>query len=247
MDPIIKSARIEKSAVTEADLEKINRFTLKTLEASEVFCFNVVLCGNAIDRAFERFTDKSLEDMAALYVGRTVIKDHAHRLDGQIARIYDTWIEDGEDGYKQLRASCYMVRTASNADLIRDIEGGIKQEGSVSFSPEHYVCGICQKDNMQGWCAHWPGVTYRVAGEDKLCTFEIDGVTDVYEFSLVAVPAQPEAGVCKAYKESVKGKAPEEPETEPQTDAEEKKLRERLIKARIRAFQNKNKKGEPIE
>ena len=235
---LIKSAAIEKAVATDADLEKINRYTLRALDASEVFCFNVILCGNDVDRTFERFTDRSLEDMAALYIGRTVIKDHNHRIDGQIARIYDTWITGDEVGYKQLRASCYMVRTDSNADLIREIEGGIKQEGSVSFTPEHYICDICGRDNMKDFCPHWPGVTYEVNGLEKVCTFSIDGVTDVYEFSLVAVPAQPEAGVCKNYKESIKGEAPDpEPEPAP-APSEEDELRTRLMKARIRAYLN---------
>lgn len=236
---LIKSATIEKSAATAADLEKINRYTLRALDASEVFCFNVILCGNDVDRTFERFTNRALKDMAALYIGKTVIKDHSHRIDGQIARIYDTWIAGDETGYKQLRASCYMVRTESNADLIREIEAGIKQEGSVSFTPKSYICSICGQDNMKVFCPHWPGVSYRRDnGTEAICTFEIDGVSDVYEFSLVAVPAQPEAGVCKNYKESIKGEAPDqEPEPAP-APSEEDELRTRLMKARIRAYLN---------
>lgn len=43
-------------------------------------------------------------------------------------------------------------------------------------------------------CPHWPGKEY----SGKLCHFDLDDIRDAYEVSLVAVPAQPEAGVMKA-------------------------------------------------
>lgn len=239
-----KSAAIEKSAISDADLAAINKFALKALSADEVFSFTVILCGNAVDRTFDRFTDSALEDMKELYVGKTVIKDHAHRADGQIARIYATELtEPDENGYRQLKAKCYMVRTEKNADLIREIEGGIKREGSVSFTPKSYVCGICGADNLQTICRHWPGMTYKKDGEDTVCVFTIGGVSDCYEFSLVAVPAQPEAGVCKAYKGQIAKL--EHPNDDDAAAADGLKasecesIRRRLAAARIRAAKNK--------
>lgn len=233
-----KSASIEKSAISDADLAAINKFSLKDLSADEVFSFTVILCGNAIDRTFDRFTDSALEDMAKLYIGKTVIKDHAHRADGQIARIYATELtEPDESGYRQLKAKCYMIRTESTADLIREIEGGIKREGSVSFTPKSYVCGICGADNLQAICRHWPGATYKKDGEDTVCVFTIEGVSDCYEFSLVAVPAQPEAGVCKAYKGQI---AQTTPHAENTMSNEKATLLKRLIAARIRASKEIN-------
>ncbi len=231
-----KSASIERSAVSDSDLAAINRFSLRELAADEVFSFTVVLCGTAVDRTFDRFNDRSLEDMAALYIGKTVIKDHSRRADGQIARIYATELtEPDESGYRQLKAKCYMVRTESNTDLIREIEGGIKREGSVSFTPKSYVCGICGADNLEAFCPHWPGATYKKDGVETVCVFTIDGVADCYEFSLVAVPAQPEAGVCKAYKGQL---TKTEPAPEKLTEADEG-VRERLIAARILAAKNR--------
>ena len=40
---------------------------------------------------------------------------------------------------------------------------------------------------------------YDKEGGKTVCTFKLDGVSDAYEFSLVAVPAQRQAGVSKNY------------------------------------------------
>ena len=239
---VTKAASIGRNKVSAEELAAINRYSLKELKAEDVFTFSVILCDSLVDRAYEHFTEKALSDMAALYVGRTVIKDHRRTADNQIARIYETAVIDGDDGYKALRAKAYMVRTASNADLIREIEAGIKKEGSVSFMPEKYVCDICGRDNMKEMCRHWPGMSYVVGGAEKLCTFSLDGVKDAYEFSLVAVPAQPKAGACKCYKGGHKPEpepeAVKEPEQNIGSTAEADEVTARYLNARIRAAKN---------
>lgn len=231
---ITKGASIAPNEVHDRDLELINRFTLRELTAEDVFTFAVVLCDNKTDRDYDRFTDKSLDDLKKLFVGRTIIKDHNRRADNQIARIYSTEITapNGElDSYRQLKAKAYMVRTESNADLIREIEAGIKKEGSVSFRLKRYICGICGTDNVKTYCAHWPGVTYETKDGPRTCVFSMDGVKDAFEFSLVAVPAQPAAGACKSYKEYL-GASPAEPAEENKSD-DTASLRARLMEARI--------------
>jgi hypothetical protein len=59
---------------------------------------------------------------------------------------------------------------------------------------EHCVCSICGADQRQTLCKHVPLKTY----EDKVCYMELDGASDAYEVSLVAVPAQPGAGIIKS-------------------------------------------------
>lgn len=202
---IYKSAQLDTQAVDEAELRAINKHTLRPLTADEVFTFSAVLCDNELDRQHEHFSDKALKDMQKLFVGKTVIKDHTWAADSQVARIYATeLVETGKtlaDGspYKQLKAHCYMVRTESNKDLIAEIEAGIKKEGSVGFRASSSICSICGTDNAKSYCPHWPGRTYHKDGGPAVCTFKLDGVKDAYEFSLVAVPAQRNAGVSKSY------------------------------------------------
>jgi len=232
-----KAATLDAHSVTEADLKAINKLAPVPLTAEEVFTFKAVLCDNEVDRAFDRFTVKALEDMRKLYLGKTVIKDHNRSTDNQVARIYktelvqtDKVLKSGEM-YTQLVAHCYMVRTASNADLIAEIKGGIKKEGSVGFAPSSSICSICGTDNTKSYCRHWPGRSYDKEGGPAVCTFTLAGVKDAYEFSLVAVPAQRAAGVSKSYTgETVYEE--DEPETKPETEQADK-IKELQLRARL--------------
>lgn len=238
---IYKAAGLENQDVTDAELREINKYALAPLAAEDVFTFKAVLCDNEIDRQYEHFTDKALTDMKKLYLGRTVIKDHIARADNQVARIYATEIVDtgkllkSGEPYKQLVARCYMVRTESNADLIKEIQGGIKKEGSVGFRPSSSICSICGTDNTKTYCPHWPGRSYGKESGAVICTFKLDGVKDAYEFSLVAVPAQRAAGACKSYTgETVYEKDVTEPDTDGADEAKVSDLRERYISAKIK-------------
>lgn len=202
---IQKAASLGAQEITEAELKAINKHTLEPLKAEDVFTFKAILCDNELDRAHEKFTLRALQDFQKLFVGKTVIKDHDRCADNQVARIYATELVQGTkttksgELYTQLVAHCYMVKTASNADLIAEIKAGIKKEGSVGCAVSHVYCSICGTDNAQSYCRHWPGKSYDKEGGPQVCTFALDGGRDAYEFSLVAVPAQKAAGVSKSY------------------------------------------------
>ena len=183
-------------------LEKLNRFTRREHTEEEVFLFDVTLCDNDIDRDMECFSEASLHQLGELFVGRTGIFDHDLRSRSQTARIYDTWVEEEpekqtRDGrpYIALKAGAYMIRTDSNRDLIREIEGGIKKEVSVSCSTGRRVCSVCGADLAEEGCVHVPGKLYG----GKLCYTILEDMQDAYEWSFVAVPAQICAGVTKHF------------------------------------------------
>lgn len=202
---VTKAAQLTAGEVTEEELKAINKYTLEPLKAEEVFTFKAVLCDNEIDRDFERFSQKALQDMQKLFLGKTVIKDHIHSADNQVARIYALELVTGSktlksgELYTQLVAHCYMVKTPSNADLITEIKAGIKKEGSVGVAISSSICSICGTDNAKNYCRHWHGRSYEKEGGAQVCTFTLASVKDAYEFSLVAVPAQKAAGVSKSY------------------------------------------------
>lgn len=215
---IVKSAEVKALDVTEDDLAKINKFALSPLKAEEVFTFKVMMADNETDdRNFEPFNLRALKDLQKLYIGKTVIKDHKRDADNQVARIYDTELKEGRrstganEPYTQLIAKCYMVKTASNADLIAEIKAGIKKEVSTGAVPKKAVCNICGTDNRKTWCAHMPGRTYDTPNGKRVCMFTLDGAKEAYELSFVAVPAQPRAGAFKNYG----AKPPEEKSTDP--------------------------------
>lgn len=183
-------------------LEKLNRFTRRKHTAEEVYLFDVILCDNEIDRDRERFSEEALHQMQGLFIGKTGIFDHDPKSGKQTARIYDAQVvydkekktADGRE-YVYLKAQAYMIRTDGNADLIREIEGGIKKEVSVSCSAARQICSVCGADRRETSCGHVAGRTYG----DKTCHTILEDITDAYEWSFVAVPAQVNAGVTKHF------------------------------------------------
>lgn len=184
----------------EVLMNELNKFTRRTLSADEVYIFDLVLCDNEIDRDGDCFTDDALAALEKRFVGVTGIFDHDPHSSNQTARIFRTeLLTDPErktaagKPYRFLKANAYMIRTAGNADLIREIDGGIKKEVSVSCAVSEQVCSVCGANLLQKRCAHIKGRSY--AG--RKCFTLLGGVTDVYEWSFVAVPAQRGAGVTK--------------------------------------------------
>lgn len=187
--------------LSEEELCEINAYSRRALTAEEVYTFPLILCDNEIDRDLECFSDETLEQLSHLFCGKSGIFDHDPRGEKQTARIYRCWVEADEGRmtrtgrpYKALHAKAYMVRTASNADLILEIDGGIKKEVSVGCSVASTTCSICGADRHEAPCAHRPGRRYGGA----LCYTILSDATDAYEWSFVAVPAQPAAGVTKS-------------------------------------------------
>lgn len=190
----------EAQAASAEQMQKINEYARRELTPDEVYVFSLVLCDNEVDRDYERFPAESLKVLAELYKGKTGIFDHNPKGKNQTARIFDTAIEldstrktsAGED-YCALRAWAYMVRCDKNADLILEIDAGIKKEVSVGCAVERTECSVCGADVRKDGCAHEAGKLYN----DVLCWHELIHPTDAYEWSFVAVPAQKQAGVTK--------------------------------------------------
>ena len=203
---VIKSADKE---VSKRDLELINKYTRKEMTAQDVYVFSVVLCDNDIDRDFESFTVESLYELEKLFVGKTGVFDHNASAHNQTSRVFECKVEKlsgrktqcGED-YFRLVGRAYMPKSDKNRDLIMSIDSGIVKEVSVGCAVRHTLCSVCNNDIYSPQCHHTKGVTYNKA----LCYGKLSDVYDAYEFSFVAVPAQKEAGVIKAY-------APNEKET----------------------------------
>ncbi len=184
---------------TDEDMVLINTYSLKELSKDEIFCFSVVLCDNDIDRDYERFSKDALKTLENLFVGKTGILNHSMKSEDQSCRTYKTQlITDNNrktvDGkiYIYLKAWCYTVRSDKNESLIKDIESGIKKEVSISCASENKICSICGESR----CNHIAGRKYN----GEYCHKTLTDITDAYEWSFVAVPAQRQAGVTKSFK-----------------------------------------------
>ena len=184
----------------EADLALINRLTRAPMTAEQVYTFAVRLCDNEVDRDFERFDASALSALGDLFVGKTGLFDHRWSAEGQTARIYKTElvrersrVTAAGDGYCWLKGWAYLLRGEKNADLIAEIDAGIKKEVSVGCAVRQSVCSVCGAES--GTCEHIRGREYG----GKLCYTELRDPSDAYEWSFVAVPAQKDAGVVKKY------------------------------------------------
>ena len=181
------------------DMLLINNYSLKELTKDEIFCFTVTLCDNDIDRDFERFNEDSLKSLEALFVGKTGILNHSMKSEDQSCRTYKTQLmvdktrktTDGLD-YMYLKAWCYTIRSEKNESLIKDIESGIKKEVSISCASGSRICSVCGESH----CNHIAGRKYN----GEYCHKTLTDITDAYEWSFVAVPAQRNAGVTKSFK-----------------------------------------------
>ncbi len=194
---------ISPCSVTDEELQLINKLTVKELTAQEIYTFNVILCDNEVDRDCERFDIAALEKLAELFVGVTGIFDHNPGSGNQTARIFTAKCEKiaGKvtscgDEYICVKAKAYMPRIDKNADLIKEIDAGIKKEVSVSCSVGRFICSVCGEDMRSGACPHIKGESY----SGKRCHCVLSDVTDAYEWSFVSIPAQVNAGVTKGYE-----------------------------------------------
>lgn len=193
MEPILKEATVDKQLVDENELALINKYALRNLTAEDVFTFRLAACDNQVDRDYEQFTDQALDGLAPMFVGKSVLMDHVWCAGYQTARVYGAYVEAvGE--VKRLMLRCYMPRTEETEKTITAIETGILKECSVGCKVERSVCSICGADQSKTCCSHIAGREY----DGKTCVMQLDGAKDAYEVSLVAVPAQKEAGVVKS-------------------------------------------------
>jgi len=193
----------EECRMRNEELERVNAFSRKELGEEDVYLFSVRLCDNEVDRDGERFSAQTLEELAPMFVGKSGIFDHEWSAKGQVARLYrcevvreESVLTQAGDGYCWLKGYAYILRSPGSEELIAQIEGGIKKEVSVGCSVKRKTCSICGTDVDREPCEHRKGERYG----GRLCFHTLEGARDAYEFSFVAVPAQPAAGVVKNWQ-----------------------------------------------
>ena len=183
---------VSSGVPTPLQLEAINAQAKAALTAEQVYVFSLRLCDDQVDRDGERFDTAALPVLAKLFIGKTGIVDHKWSSDNQVARIFATEVVI-DDGISYIKAWAYIRRGGNADEVIADIEAGIKKEVSVGCAMGYSICSICGSE--YGSCGHSKGQHY----DGQLCCAILKEPMDAYEFSFVAVPAQPNAGVLKGF------------------------------------------------
>lgn len=188
---IKKATEAVSSGVPSAvQLEAINAQAKATMNAEQVYVFSLRLCDDQVDRDGERFDTAALPTLAKIFIGKTGIIDHKWSSDSQVARIFAAEVVK-EENVSYIKAWAYIRRGGNSDEVIADIEAGIKKEVSVGCAMGRAVCSVCGSE--YGSCGHQKGEYY----DGQLCCAILKEPMDAYEFSFVAVPAQPQAGVLK--------------------------------------------------
>ena len=187
----------------EADLELINKHTIKPLTSDEVYTFKVQICDNDIDRVGDKMTDNFLEQVADNITGVTGLKNHDWSVENQLARLYDAEVvtDDSKltvlgEPRKYVLGKAYTL--SKYKDYIDSINAGLLKETSISFESSGDVCSICGEPMIKDDCDIGHCKNGHIAGhiyDSVLCYNKIDKLEDILEWSLVAVPCQRNAGI----------------------------------------------------
>ena len=168
-------------------VEEVNRFALRPLGEEEFRVFTLDLCHNEVDRHFSRFPEEELEAINGMVPGRPLMERHDLR--GSLPRgtFFRSQLQRGTADHPtrvSVRPDVYVLQTGENADFILNIEGGVYRETSIGFSFRLPECTICRRDLRT--CSHVPGRSY----EGKACHYEMRGVLEVLEGSVVSSGSQ---------------------------------------------------------
>lgn len=178
--------------ITDDEMEKIQSFSLVDLKREELAVFRMNLCNDQIDRHSSRFPAKELRTINEMIVGKPTLVNH-DMSEPVVGRFFDSRLATVPTGPHSIsvskealsvQPSTYMLRGAGNDDLIKHIEAGILSATSIGFAFEHPECSICSCDIRA--CAHWEGEDY----DGEVCHYIMNGVTDVFEGSIVALGSQ---------------------------------------------------------
>ncbi len=197
-----KSLNLSIADNMDYELEKINQHTIKPLAKEDVYIFPIALCDNEVDRVGDKMTDKFLNDLADKVKGVTGLKDHDWSSDNQLSRLYDAEVVETDEvnqlGEKRKYVLGKAYTLSKYKDYIDKINAGLLKECSISFQSENDTCSICgckthKKEDGLSICEN--GHIALEEYDGKLCYNIIDELTDVMEWSLVAVPCQHGAGI----------------------------------------------------
>lgn len=171
---------------SDKDYDIILSLIPSSVPKEDLFVYPIKLSDNSIDRENEFFSQYALEQLEEKIIGLVGIYDHNWSSEGIHSRIFKTELvvsddkkNETGDPYTYIVGFAYTLRGEKNKDLIDYINTGMFREVSIGFKAGETT-------------------SLTVDGESVTRT---DSITDVFEWSFVAVPAQRKSGVVKHYNQ----------------------------------------------
>lgn len=180
--------------VSDDDLAKINKFTVKPVESKDVVVYTALLIDDKITRNHTQYNKDFQSMLLSLpagegnFIGSPILfgenKDHQHTASSQVGRIFDAWQVVSKEKNYGVMAKIYLLKE-TNEDLINKINSGVLKEMSISTKVEMPLCSICRQNVSV--CDHTPG--------QNGCHIIMSGKGFVAEASFVAVPGSNSAKI----------------------------------------------------
>lgn len=124
------SGRMGVKTLSPGDLDVINSYALKPLEADAIAVYESKVANNQVDRDGERFHEEVLQDLAHTLPGKSLLIGHNWGPPG-IGRFFKASTVE-QDGVMWLMASFYLLKVG-NETLIQNIDAGIVWAMSIGF------------------------------------------------------------------------------------------------------------------
>lgn len=176
---------------TDEQLEVINQFTRSPKTAEELVVFNTLSANDLVDRDFDQFPQKTIQEFAELEqpfssVGKSYMVGHDYNK-LPVGRIFDVGT-DTVDGAHFLTNGVYIPNTKSNEPFIENVDFGVNWAVSVGVMMGANECSICASpmSSFFGFCyenGHMKGYSYD-PNSDK---------TDDWGYALPAEDGDPNA------------------------------------------------------
>lgn len=204
-DPDVSSEDLGIGATmcpTEEQLERINKFTRKTVTKDEVVCFPTLSMNDIPDRDDDVFTTDTVKEFAELEapfssVGKSYMADHDYTIAKANGRIFGVGVQkEGSNLY--LTNEVYIPNTPQFSNFIEKIDFGINWAVSVGVMLGKTECSLsfCKApfSSWGWWCQ---------SGHDKGMYYTEDAEEDSWGFPIPSDPKASGAQKClRNFKEA---------------------------------------------
>lgn len=126
---------VSKMAVTDADLELVNKLALTKLSKDEISVYELEVANTIVDRDTERMSNDFLISLVPTLKGKSFMQSHDRRT-LPIGRVYESsYAQRGTD--LVFLAKVYVLK--SNTEVVTNMDAGIWSFVSLSFTVPVYV------------------------------------------------------------------------------------------------------------